>query len=665
MSKTKKFFFFILALGLYLFAGGICFAQTSAPGDSSSSSLSPYDVLKQQQQSEDERLDTGSGSDSGENYGISDAYNDAAYDAQQDIENADGFWGKAWNRFTYDFKVLFNTMDNLKNTGKDVYTYTDPTTGETIEYVKTIWGGAVATKGTMKDCPPVPIAIVDASSCTFCPLFAVLYAAAQQMTELSFDKLAKSIATVMAVGFAIYIAFKVLAHVSSFTRQDAPKFINELLVQTFKVVIAFLLLMNRDQIYHYFITPVLGAGLEFGNAMLFNSPDFLNQCVQSVTITNDTSTLPTSLYVKLDCFIRSVQMEISVAQAIGSSLMCVGRHAATDILGFWDFSLVFQGLFIWAFAIMLSLAFAFYLIDAVVTLGLVGALMPFLIACWPFKLTTGYSKKGIEMCLNVVFTFIFIGIVVSINLQLVGQALTGGNTATAAAPAASSDDAGTKTDTASTSTTKTETTTTETSTSSTSTAPTSSDTAGGLNAIINAMAEDNVEVLREVTDIGFGGFLILLFCCIFGFKFTSQATQLASKMSGGGISGIGSQIGGMAAKGASDLAKKATQPARKAVADKANELTGKAGAAIGQKLGLGKYGGKTGNKGGAGGGSGGSGGAGGDKGGAGGDKGGAGGDKGGAGGDKGGAGGNSHADTTQGQDLNSELNNRNSSESND
>ena len=59
-------------------------------------------------------------------------------------------------------------------------------------------------------------------------------------------------------------------------------------------------------------------------------------------------------------------------------------------------SLITVGVGVLAFTLsfVFALAFAFYLVDAVVQLGIAGALMPFLIASWPFKITFGYTKKG-------------------------------------------------------------------------------------------------------------------------------------------------------------------------------------------------------------------------------------------------------------------------------
>ena len=593
MSKLRKItagVFLTILVGLPSFA----FAQAGVPGGSSSGQpTSVYDYAKEQKQKREEQAkQEEKKQDTGENYGVGNLLGDAYSDAADRVDNAykntsenvsealgggtgakilGAVAGKAaegFARVTSIFDFVGNVFGNINNLGGDIMEYVDPYTGEKRKYVKTIWGGAEATTGVLKGCPPVAIKIVQDADCIFCPLFTVLYAAANEMSTMAFSKLGGPMATVMLIGFAIFVGFKVLTHVSALTKQDAPKFLGELLTQSFKVLIAFLLLMTSNQIYQYFISPVLGAGLEFGSAMLFENPEAFAGCTANISIANDTSLLPVSLYAKLDCFIRAIQSEIAVSQAIGSSLMCVGRNeAAGELSGIWDFGMVFQGLIIWGFAVMLSLAFAFYLIDATVNLGLVGALMPFLIASWPFKLTNGYTKTGIGIFLNTFFVFVFMGIVVSINMQLIGQALTQGGSAAASSSATSGESSG-----------------------------------GGLTEMAKALSSDDMKKLKDLTDIGFGGFLILLCCCIFGFKFTNQAESLATQMSGssGGISGIGKNIGGMAAGGAAKLASKATQPARKAISNKANELTGRAGEAIGKRIGLGKHGGKTGsNKGGA------------------------------------------------------------------
>ena len=86
------------------------------------------------------------------------------------------------------------------------------------------------------------------------------------------------------------------------------------------------------------------------------------------------------------------------------------------------------------------------------------------------------------MFMNTFFTYAFMGLVVSINIQLMGISLTGGQ--------------------------------------------------GGLDAIEEALNGNSVKVLSDLLDIGFAGFLILIASCIFGFKLCGQAAELAGSEKG-------------------------------------------------------------------------------------------------------------------------------------
>lgn len=480
-------------------------------------------------------------------------------------------------------KILSVHMNPSDAESGDIYYYTNPD-GRKVYFKKegqSFWSQGtqalgigysdeyVSVSGVTKGCIPLPAKIAENASCVFCPLFLTIFNAAQQMATNAYEKLAKPIANVMLIGFAIYIAFLVLKYVSAFTKQDAPKFTNEILQQAFKVMVAYILLLNSNAIYNYAVGPVLSAGMEFGGALLFeDGSGYMEWCSVEENLQEETQkqvaldkdkgkveegVLPAYLYVKLSCFIRSVQAEISTAQSIGSTLMCVSRNTAAKNLAIienaiWDFSMFFQGLVIWILALIISLAFAFYLIDATVRLGIVGALMPFLIACWPFKKTSGYTSKGWQMLLNTFFTYAMMGLIVSVNIQLIMQGLTGSK--------------------------------------------------GDMNDLMALIDGNDVGALQEMLDIGFSGFLVLLACCLFGWKLTGQATALAGTFASGAGAPIAPQIGGLAASGGK-AAVLGTIGMGKAAVD-ATGATAKirqgwdnTKSFVGRALGFGKYSGKA------------------------------------------------------------------------
>lgn len=378
-----------------------------------------------------------------------------------------------------------------------------------------------ATRGVMKGCTPLQVKLRESKECIFCPLFQSLYTAVQTMSRQAFDTTKDAIRKVMSLGFALYIAFSVLGHVSSMTKQDAPKFLTGLLVSTCKFLVAFLLLMNKDTIYYYVINPLLSTALDFGGAMLFTAGDAIKTCKTDTAGLSGTGdkVLPNELYITMECFIKGVQAEIAFAQAAGSSIMCVGRNEASGAFGIWDFSMVFSGLAIYLCALLLSFAFGFYLIDSVVMLGVLGALMTFFIACWPFKMTGGYTGKGFNMFMNIFFTFIFMGIVVSINTQLIKASLS----------------------------------------------------TGGLENIEDVLSGGNIRDSKQILDINGAGFLIILCCCFFGFKFSAKTAQLAGSMAGGGGIDIGAKLGGLLTSGAVNSAMRVGNAAAAPITAKAKQ----------------------------------------------------------------------------------------------
>lgn len=403
-----------------------------------------------------------------------------------------------------------NSMQTTIKAGQSLYKYTimgktkDGKPTILAEYYFIMEGDKFQSiTGVTRGCVPLPAKLAESRSCIYCPLFKTIFNAAQSMSTKAYDKLAGPLANVMLIGFAIVIAFMVLKNVSSFTKQDAPKFVTELLVNMFKVLVAYYMLKNANIVYGYIVGPVLKAGFEFGSSLLFAKNDsYLAACDVSKTLQNvSNGVMPAYLYTNLDCFIRAVQAEVAVPQSVGSSLMCVARNAGKESIGpvrnvLWDFGMMFQGFAIWVMGWIISLAFAFYLIDATIQLGIIGALMPFLIACWPFKATRNYTSKGWGIFMNTFFVYVFMGLVVSINVELLGRGLTGSK--------------------------------------------------GGFDTIMKALNGNNVQELKELLDIGFAGFLVLVACCLFAFKLTGQASDLAGTMAGGGGPKIGANIGGLA-----------------------------------------------------------------------------------------------------------------------
>lgn len=447
-----------------------------------------------------------------------------------------------------------------------------------------------AADTAFRGCEVLPVKLYNNRKCFFCPLFTVVYKVAGEMTAISFGALGAAFALLLAMGLAIWIAVQTLTQVSSLTKQDAPKFLSGLIKQSYKVLIAFLLLQYSSQIFEYGITPVLEAGLEFGSAMLeekytvmktnddvtgVKKLEELNPGItERLSTLSNTSYYTSNLYLALDNFVVNLQRNIAFMQSVGSSLICIGSNALMfkgEKADFGSgFQMVIQGVLLAGFGFLLSIAFAFYLVDAVVQMGIAGALMPFLIASWPFKLTAKYANTGWSMILNSAFVFVFAGLVLSVNLNLISAALdmTAGGEQTDTIENKQCDNP--------------------------EDCAAAEINMGGLYKIAQAINTQNEPELVKLTDISTVGFLILLFCCIFGFKFLGRAGQLAGKFAGGALKPIAPSIATMGGSAAKSLALKTTQSTREAIGDKVN-AAGRAVASVpgrlwGAATGRGRYG---------------------------------------------------------------------------
>lgn len=398
-----------------------------------------------------------------------------------------------------------------------------------------------ATEGMIEGCMPIPVKLDQLKSCIFCPLFLILYNTSEAMASISFQTLAEAFKILLAIGFALYIAFITLKQVSAFTKQDAPKYITEVLTMAFKVLLAWLILSNGAELYRYVLQPLLTAGIEFGSAFLThqnvggNVTVDVSSCAAGAASEAPAGTVfyTRDLYTKIDCYLKKVSQEIAVSQSIGSSLMCVARHKASGLV-FWDMTMMITGLIMWVFAWLICLGFAFYLIDSVIRLGIIGAITPFLVASWPFKITQGYTKKGWSMFMNAFFTFVFLGLVVSVNVELSAQAATGGE--------------------------------------------------GGVETIMTLVNGSDVEGLLDVMSIGLSGLIFMLLCCVFGFKLCGESATLAGEMGTSGGSGIGSKIGSMAAGAAKGVGSRAVSMGAKGAMMAGDMITFGDGESLNEKV---------------------------------------------------------------------------------
>ena len=451
-----------------------------------------------------------------------------------------------------EYKIKEKECYAAKNASGNIAKYCVKATGNEVRVI------AGDAKG--RGCDVIPVMLYNNSKCRFCSLMGVIYAAADEITVLSATKFASSFATVIAVGLVIWLALKTLVFVSSLTKQDAAKYITEILQQSYKFLIAYFLLVYYGDIFSFIILPILNAGLNFGTNMLtggeiqsvldrFGVDDLTLNAFEAVdkTMPSDYFRNLENVHYKLGTYALlenlayNVNLKYATLQSIGSSLWCLGGRY---IIGRPDFEFGLgiecriYAIFFWAFGFLMTLAFVFYLLDAVVQLGIVGALLPFLVASWPFKITSKYTATGFKMFLNSVFNFMMIGMIVTIAISLIDSSLSLKESA-------------------------------------------------GISGLIEALDNVDTAKLKQLVNVLSVEFLMFMFACILGFMLMSKVSDLTNRFASGGIKPVAPSFATMGASAVKGAAAKVTAPTREAIGEYMEDKTKKvAGKAVDKGIGL-------------------------------------------------------------------------------
>lgn len=338
------------------------------------------------------------------------------------------------------------------------------------------------------------------ASCPLCSVFEVILNTDARVAHVAWNTIAEPLKDVVTIFFGVILAIETLKAVGALAGSSISSYLKTVLIQGLKVAIVLILLSNSTYIYGYFISPVIKGGLEMGEVFLQMGAENSGGCQMNGTEGNfgevAGTELDSEILSNILSTVRCFNNSSVIMPSVGRALMCHGWNAE------WlpDLSMSFSGLVIYIFGLMIWLAITFYLIDCTVQLGMVCALIPLFIACWPFKMTTRYTTTGVKMILNTFFNFVLMGVVVLVGLEIVSFALSGGD-------------------------------------------PESDMTK--YISILN-LGDPKLDDLKKMGELDGEGVLILIVCAIMAMKMIAIASGAANKFSAGSGSGIGAKMGGTA-----------------------------------------------------------------------------------------------------------------------
>ena len=287
------------------------------------------------------------------------------------------------------------------------------------------------------------------NECTFCPLFATFFRVASVMTRKAIDGYSGSVTKVVIIGFAVWIALQVLAFVSSPEVKDLKDFVLALMTQSFFILIAVVLLETGS---FSFLTdalgPIFNTGMRAAQTIL--TPEAAgsssSEIMKKIHTANDSGVktdayrcesmakynlpstsregaLPVEMGEGILCTMGLIQNRAARVQALGSAIICYSWQKKFFIIPHLGYLLV--GIGLWLGGILIILAVPFMMIDSVLQMAVAGALLPFAIGAYAFRITRKYTGKVWETFMNAMFSFVFVSLIALMITTALEQIIVG------------------------------------------------------------------------------------------------------------------------------------------------------------------------------------------------------------------------------------------------
>ncbi|MBP5615957.1 MAG: type IV secretion system protein, partial [Alphaproteobacteria bacterium] len=270
--------------------------------------------------------------------------------------------------------------------------------------------------------------------CYFCPIFKAIFNVASTLALRSYNLFAQSLAVLVLVVFAVWVSFYVLKQVSALEVKKPSKMIQELLVQTFKVLVVVLILkVSYFQVLGLTVSPVFNTGMAYVQSISGTSggcanADYMNplMCYDQKVDSSASGGLPLSMGRNVLCSIKAMQDKVYVMVAYGKSIRCIGWREEAIIPSILpSFPYVITGDLLIIGGLVLLVAFPWCLVDCVLNMALASALLPVAIAAWPFKWTKPYMNKVWDMFMNAMFQFVFLSLILYIIMSVLDNFMAG------------------------------------------------------------------------------------------------------------------------------------------------------------------------------------------------------------------------------------------------
>ena len=271
---------------------------------------------------------------------------------------------------------------------------------------------------------------VEDQSCLSCEILVTIYNAVGYNVGHLHGEFSKAAMPITMVGFAIWLALRLLKFVSSVTETNAGEVWNEIIKKAFICLICGMLASSSTMLkvtMDTIVFPVYLAFLDLGTQILQSSteggasnPDnsfiVFGQTVAVDNVKMDCSKLdtseeqigigfPSSIRERMSCMINMLSAHLKLGSKIATEAMAQTRSATGIVLGF----------VLWSLFFVVNFGFVFYLVDSIFQMGIIILLLPIFIISYAFGPTRkwtsiGFTKvlasAGFMMCFSIIVALV-------------------------------------------------------------------------------------------------------------------------------------------------------------------------------------------------------------------------------------------------------------------
>lgn len=287
-------------------------------------------------------------------------------------------------------------------------------------------------------------------ACWQSELLAAFYDAMAASSLKAYPKVTASAMPFMMVAFALWLALRILKHISSVVEESPAEVWTEVARMAFVCLVCGLLASSTTFllfVLNRIIFPIYYAFLEYGSEVLnaltqgenmdskgifLGQTETFNDKVQHgfcIVYTNTlTCQAPTPSQIALEqgagSFPAGPSEMMQCLTCATSDRMQIGFSLSTFLMTMNTLSAALCGLILFAIFAIVKIAFVFYMIDSIFRMNIMVILLPCFILAYPFKFSRKWTKIGFLSILNSSAIMAFIAILIAMSLLAMQYILT-------------------------------------------------------------------------------------------------------------------------------------------------------------------------------------------------------------------------------------------------